>query len=419
MIEVNDIDIGYDEITKILSHLSFEVADGTFFGIIGPNGSGKTTLIKALSRILAPQSGTIYLEEKELSSLSHRDLAREVSVVPQETTISFDFSVEEIVMMGRHPYQNRFSAETPEDLAIVRHAMELTNTLRFRERSVNEISGGERQRVIIARALAQQPKILLLDEATSHLDISHEMEILSIIHDLKGEVTVVAIFHDLNLAAHYCDELILLNEGRIVGMGTPAEVLTRDHIREVYGIDVVVRSNPVTGKPYVIPIAREAGPVENNLRIHLICGGGTGADLMYLLHRRGYRLTAGVLCVNDSDFETATELGIPCITAPPFSPVDGTNLKELETRLQNAEAILVTDMPFGPGNIENLRALLHYPAERIILVERAGCERAAKDFAGGEAVRMINELKAHGAQPACSHEELLRALLALRTENPG
>jgi iron complex transport system ATP-binding protein len=410
MITVRDVDVGYDEIERILSHISFEVADGAFFGIIGPNGSGKTTLVKALSRILTPQSGTILLEERDLAGFSFRDLAREVSVVPQETAISFDFTVEEIVTMGRHPYQNRFSAETLEDRTIVRHAMELTNTLRFRDRSINEISGGERQRVIIARALAQQPKLLLLDEATSHLDISHEMDILSIIAGLKGEVTVIAIFHDLNLAAHYCDDLILLDAGRIVSMGTPAEVLTRDHIRSVYGIDVVVRSNPVTGKPYVIPIAREAGPVENGVRIHLVCGGGTGTDLMYLLHRKGYRLTAGVLCVNDSDFETATELGIPCTTAPPFSPVDGSALGELEAYLQDADFIIVTDMPIGPGNIENLRVLLDYPAERIILMERAGCGRTAMDFAGGDAVRIIDALKKNGAHTAGSHEEILRVL---------
>ncbi|KQC03368.1 MAG: hypothetical protein APR53_05375 [Methanoculleus sp. SDB] len=416
MIDVNDIDVGYDEIERILSHISFKVADGTFFGIIGPNGSGKTTLIKALSRILIPRSGAIFLEERDLVGFSYRDLAREVSVVPQETSISFDFTVEDIVMMGRHPYLTRFSSETPEDLEIVRHAMELTNTLRFKDRSVNEISGGERQRVIIARALAQQPKILLLDEATSHLDISHEMEILSIITNLKGEVTVVAIFHDLNLAALYCDELVLLNEGRIVNIGTPAEVLTRENIREVYGIDVLIRINPVTRAPYVIPIMDEPGPHGGELKVHLICGGGAGTDIMYLLNHKGYRVTTGVLCVNDSDFTTAQELNIPCVAAPPFSQVDPPALAECERWLSDADVVLVTDMPVGPGNIENIRILTRYPGERIIMIRREGGEKASGDFTGGEADRIIAALKADGARTAGSHEELLSLLLTPATK---
>ncbi|MBN1195205.1 MAG: ABC transporter ATP-binding protein [Methanomicrobiaceae archaeon] len=416
MITVDGIDVGYDEIERILSHISFDVADGMFFGIIGPNGSGKTTLIKALSRTLTPQSGAIFLEEKDIASFSYRDLAREVSVVPQETNISFDFTVEDIVMMGRHPYLTRFSSETPADIEIVRHAMELTNTLRFRHRSINEISGGERQRVIIARALAQQPKILLLDEATSHLDISHEMEILSIITSLKGDVTVVAIFHDLNLAAHYCDELILLNEGRIVSIGTPAQVLTRENIRDVYGIDVLIRTNPMTGAPYVIPIVDQPVPAGGNLKIHLICGGGAGTDIMYLLHRKGYRVTTGVLCVNDSDFTTAQELDIPCVSVPPFSQVSPPALGELEKRLSDADAVLVTTMPVGPGNIDNIRILTRYPGDRIIMVEQEEVEKTSGDFTGGEADRIIAALKADGARIAGSYEELLTHLLTMKTK---
>ena len=183
-IEVLDLDAAYG-VKKILEDITFSVEKGEFLGLIGPNGSGKTTLLKVLSKIITPEAGTVYLNGRDLEEIAFRELAQNLAVVPQEVTIGFDYTVREIVMMGRHPYISRLRAEDADDLRLCNQAMELTRVETLANASINEISGGERQRVLIARALAQEPKILLLDEATSNLDISHRIEILNIIRGLR------------------------------------------------------------------------------------------------------------------------------------------------------------------------------------------------------------------------------------------
>lgn len=406
MIEIEDLDVSYDGIRTILHKISLETEKGAFFGIIGPNGSGKTTLLKAISRVLSPQNGIIYIGGEDLALLPPRQLARTIGVVSQETSVSFDFSARDIVLMGRHPYIERFSSEQREDLEIVTRVMKQTNTAQFAERSINELSGGERQRVIIARALAQQPRVLLLDEPTSHLDINHQMEILSIIKNLKGEVTVVAVFHDLNLASYYCDQLILMNEGEIFSIGTPAGVLTKENLKAIFHVNAMVKINPVTQKPYIIPLFEENREERGSLRIHIICGGGSGTELMYHLHSAGYMLTVGVLCVNDSDFETATELNIPCIGEPPFSRISDDSLQVLKRTLDLSDVIILTEMPFGSGNIDNIRILKNYAEKNLILFMRMGRTPEIQDFTGGESQHIMEELLANGARQVCRVTEL-------------
>jgi len=412
MIDVDSIDVSYDGTKKILEQLSFSVERGAFIGIIGPNGSGKTTLLKTISRILSPMGGVVRIEGKELAAITSRELARTIGVVPQETAINFDFSVMDVVLMGRHPYIDRLSSESKEDINIARRAMAMTGTEQFRDRSVNEISGGERQRVIIARALAQEPKVLLLDEPTSHLDINHQIEILNIFRNLEGKVTIIGVFHDLNLAAHYCDTLILLDEGMIQAIGSPSEVLTREHLKRIFNINALIRTSPLTRKPYIIPIIEEEATLNGTLRIHLICGGGTGSDLMYELQQKGYALSTGVLGINDSDYETAAELGIPCIREPPFGAIGPGSLQELEAVLRGVEAIIVTDMPVGKGNLDNIGILERFRDTPIFLFGRGEAEeiKPIRDFTGGEAERLLAILRGYGAKPVASRRDLLSKL---------
>jgi len=406
VIEIDDLTLGYPAL-DILREINLSVEKGGFFGIIGPNGSGKTTLLKGLGRILLPSAGTITIEGRELSEYSFRDLAKEMGVVPQETNISFDFTVRDIVMMGRHPYIKRFSSESVKDVEIARHAMEVTNTLAFADRSVNEVSGGERQRVIIARALAQQPRILLLDEATSHLDISHQIEILNIMKNLKGEVTIVGVFHDLNLASYYCDRMVMIDEGRIAAIGTPNEVLTRENLKKTFSIDSVIRTNPMTGRPYVIPIINSGRQVHEKQRVHIICGGGSGSDLIYSLSDLGYQITAGVLGINDTDYLTAQNLGIPCVSEAPFTAVGDESLYKLKACIKEADIVVVTGMPVGPGNIANLRVLEDIGDTPVRVYQQAGENICAQDFTGGEAGRIISGLVESGAKVLNSQEELI------------
>jgi iron complex transport system ATP-binding protein len=240
---------------KILDKISFKGKESNFIGIIGPNGSGKTTLLKTFSRLLEPQGGIIYLNGAKISNLSYREVAKNLSTVPQDTAVNFDFTAFEVVKMGRTPHIGRFQRERPLDIKIAEKTMRQTKTHMLKERPINTLSGGERQKVIIAKALAQQPAVLLLDEPTANLDIRNQVEIMDLIREAvleKGIAAIMAI-HDINLAARYCDEIALLKEGRIFAKGPPKLALTPDNIKEVFGILCVVNGDPANGGVYVVP----------------------------------------------------------------------------------------------------------------------------------------------------------------------
>ncbi|MFZ5826339.1 MAG: heme ABC transporter ATP-binding protein [Bacillota bacterium] len=244
----------------VLHGLSLRVKRGEFLAVVGPNGSGKSTLVRTICRTLKPDSGRVLLDGREIYRMRARDLARQMAVVAQETTVGFDFTVEEIVMLGRTPHIAALRGEGERDRAAVEAALAMTNTAHLRNRLVTRLSGGERQRVMAARALAQEPQILILDEPTAHLDIAHQVDLLDLTRRLNRTegLTVVAVLHDLNLAAQYADRLLMLKEGRRWAEGTPAEVLTEANVMAVYGSPVKIIRHPVEGTPHVILLSREA-----------------------------------------------------------------------------------------------------------------------------------------------------------------
>ncbi|MCD6101256.1 MAG: ABC transporter ATP-binding protein [Candidatus Marinimicrobia bacterium] len=255
-LNINGITFFYDSV-KALDDITFEVNEGEVLGVIGPNGSGKTTLLRCINMALKPKVGTVFIDGENILELDRKDIAKKIAVVPQNSTIRFPFTLFDIVLMGRTPHLGRLDRETPEDIEIAKKAMKITKTLHLADRLIDEVSGGERQRVIIARALTQEPKILLLDEPTLHLDINHQLEILELIKKLarKNKLIVILTSHDLNLASRYCDRLVLLNTGRIYSIGKPQNVLTRDNIREVYNIEVEINYNKRTKSLNIIPVA--------------------------------------------------------------------------------------------------------------------------------------------------------------------
>jgi len=252
MIEVNSISFRYFE-NWVLRDISFQIGKGEFIGVIGPNGSGKTTLLKILYRLLSPQIGEVRFESVPLNKMSRTDIAKRIAVVAQETYPLFPFRVIEIVLMGRSPYLGHLMFERERDLEIARKAMEWTEIVAISERPIDELSGGERKRVFIARALAQETEVILLDEPTANLDIHHQIEFLDLILTLNQErgLTILMASHDLNIASEFCDRLILLQKGGVYQIGTPKEVITRENIESVYGCRVWVDQNPVSGMPRV------------------------------------------------------------------------------------------------------------------------------------------------------------------------
>ena len=236
------------EAKKLLDGVDVRAGRGHFVGLIGPNGAGKSTLLRTLSGILRHQEGAVSLEGRDLESLPARDVAAILALVPQLAPYTQGFTAFELVLMGRYPHLGRFQVEGQTDDRIAREAMRLTETEDFGPRTLDTLSGGERQRVFLARALAQQPRILLLDEPTSNLDILHQLTILGLVRRLvDGGLTAIAAIHDLNLAARYCDHLVVLSEGRVVTEGSPEEVLQPETIEEAFGVRSAVYREPVTG----------------------------------------------------------------------------------------------------------------------------------------------------------------------------
>jgi len=413
MLEIRGLVVRYDE-SEVLHDVHLAVEAGEFVGLVGPNGSGKSTLVRAISRVLPAAAGSIRLDGRDLAAMPQREVARRVAVVAQEATPAFDYSALEIVLMGRSPHLGRFGFEGRRDLAVASECLRATHAEHLAGRPVTALSGGERQRVMIARALAQEPRLLILDEPTAHLDINLQIEVMDLVRRLNAErgLTVVAVLHDLNLAAQYGNRLVLLCEGRVVADGPPAEVITPERVLRAYGTQVEVKRHPATGRPYFTLLSRlpERAPAASGTAVHVICGAGTGADLMRELVRRGYSVSAGALNIEDSDQREAEHLGIERVEEAPFSPVsDESHARNCELA-QQAEAVIVTAIPLGHGNLRNLEAAeaALRAGRRVILLDAPPV--AERDFVSGGAAALQARLVEAGAETAASAAEALALL---------
>lgn len=235
---------------EILKGIDFTLHNKEFVGIIGPNGSGKSTFLKCVYRVQKPTSGTIWLDNQNLDELSYRESALKLAVVAQHNFYSFDFSVLEVVLMGRSPHKKILERDNLEDFKVARQALQTVGMEAFEKRNFSTLSGGEQQRVILARALTQQTECLVLDEPTNHLDVKYQLQIMDIVKSL--DLTVVAALHDLNSAAMYCDRLVALQDGAVVGIGTPQELLTEQFIYDLYEVESKVNYDPGTGRMNIV-----------------------------------------------------------------------------------------------------------------------------------------------------------------------
>lgn len=233
----------------ILKDISFEVEEGAFVGIIGANGSGKSTLLKNIYRLYKPSNGSIKVDGEDINSMNTKEIARKLAVLAQETHSEFDFNVEDIIKMGRYPYKSIFSDYSNDDFELVNSIIERMSLGDYRKRVFNSLSGGEKQRTYIARALVQDAKLLILDELTNHLDIGHQIQIMDMVKSLK--ITTLSAIHDMNLAAMYCDYIIVLEKGCVIKQGRTEEILTSDLIKKLFKIDCQVGKNPMNGKIHI------------------------------------------------------------------------------------------------------------------------------------------------------------------------
>lgn len=412
-LEISGISFRYKSV-EVLENISFSIGEGEFVGILGPNGSGKTTLLKTISGLLKPYTGVVLLNGADIHRMASRDIARQMAVVPQDSVVAFDFTALDIVLMGRNPHLSKFQLENPRDLSIAKKALELTGVWHLADRPIAEVSGGERQRIVIARALAQEPRILLLDEPTLHLDIDSQIDVMDLLKNLckKDRLIVMAVLHDFNLAARYCDKIILLHEKKIVSLGRAEEVLNKENMANVFGVEAIVKRHPMTDTLYVIPLSSSPmkGKTDGKFKVHVICGGGTGASLMARLVKRGWDVTAGVLNVLDTDHEAARMLDIQIASEAPFSPISKETYEENGKLIQLADVVIVTDFPVGYGNLKNLEAATLALEKGIPTLVINSVPIRERDFTNGEAEKYFQKLVNSGAIIVETPDEVLRII---------
>jgi iron complex transport system ATP-binding protein len=363
MLSAEDISVSLGG-TDILSDVSLSADCGAVVGLVGPNGAGKTTTLRVLRATLSPDSGTVRVAGDPIDGLSSKQVSQRVASTPQATELSFEFTVRQAVEMGRTPHLGRFDRADSGDREVVDGAMERVDVARFADRAVTSLSGGERQRVLLARALAQETPVLLLDEPTSNLDINHAVNTLELVADLADEgKTAVAAIHDLNLAARYCDELVLLADGEVRAAGPPREVLTSPTLRDAFDAETLVTGQPATDAPLVTPLP-DREPVDRT--VHVVGTGGQAAGAVGRLVAAGATVSAGVVPAGDAAAERAPELDCPVVTVPPFAGVDDGS-RERATELAGAADCVVVAGDVGDANQSVVAA-----ADRVVAVAGEG-----------------------------------------------
>jgi len=400
--------------SPVLQDASVQIHSRDFAGIVGPNGSGKSTLLRTISRVLQPLHGKVLLEEEDIYDIPASRLAKKMAVIPQEQGLNFPFTVRDVVMMGRIPHLKRFAKESLQDLEAVARAMELTDTDVLADRQVNELSGGEKQRVLLARALAQEPKILLLDEPTAYLDLNYQIEIMELLVRLRRDygLTIVMVLHDINLASRYCDYLVVVKQGSIHAIGAPHQVITTNMIKEVYGCDVRVECSNSIERPYIVFNSEEilAAGKGRERWVHVVGGGGAGVLLFRNLLKSGWKVSTGVVNVGDSDWQEACRLGVSIIEAPPFCSVGVDEVRRNREMMKKAEFIIMAGIPFGTGNLRNLECVLEEAEKGNPVIVVDNIDIGDRDYTGGRAAELYASLLKSGVHIVKSEWEAIHIM---------
>ncbi len=416
-ITIDDLSFSYND-SPLLDAIDLVIQKGEVLSLVGANGSGKTTLLKNISGILTPAKGAVYLDMTSLSKLSGAQLARQLGALEQDREVGFDFTVREIVSLGRIPHRGRFARPSKSDIQWIDRAMELTYTKDLSERSIYELSGGERQLVFLAMVLAQNPSVLLLDEPTTYLDIDHQLQIMEIIRQQAAAgMTVVMAIHDLNLASQYSVRIAMLHQGKLLAVGRPEEVLTKHNIKQAFKADVSIGKNPVTNSLYISTIPRRRKDKAEKRKLHIICGGGSGVAILHEL-ADFYSLSIGVISPLDSDFEAAQQLRAKLVTEAPFVPISKSAYAANLAVMRQSDGVVICNTPFGPGNLLNLEAAVKLSDETNILIIDAKSIKE-RDFTGGQATDLIHRLLKAGAVPVSTLEELKSAVFSLIPISPS
>ncbi|MGB3632504.1 MAG: ABC transporter ATP-binding protein [Rubrobacteraceae bacterium] len=410
-LKINDVRVGYGADDK-LHGVTLNLVRGSFLAVVGPNGSGKSTLLRTMARALRPRLGTVLLDNRPVGNWSPKAFAREVAIVVQQGSPAFDYTAYEVVALGRTPHGGRLTPDKDRN-RIVERSMREVGVWEFRERLMGGLSGGERQLVTLARALAQEPDVLLLDEPTNHLDIHHQVAFMEVLLRLNAAgKTILMVVHDLNLAARYAKRIVVLHEGRISAAGTPSVALRPEEIEAAFGAEVELSISPRTGALQIQPVGIPARQTDSP-EVHVICGGGSGASLMRRLREEEKPFSAGVVSAGDTDHAVAHSLGAPLVEAESYAPVSEEAHERNVEAAKNARLVVVCDMPIGRGNLRNLEAAMVAQENDVsVVLLRDGLPLWARerDYTGGEATQLLERLVERGASPVESVDEVVGVL---------
>ncbi|MFB6254288.1 MAG: heme ABC transporter ATP-binding protein [Halobacteriaceae archaeon] len=376
-INITNISFSYSE-TDVLDEISFNIESGKLVGIVGPNGAGKTTVLHCIAGILTPNSGSIRLAGQSIAELSSQEVSQRVALVPQNPNIGFDFTVREVVGMGRHPQRPRIGRDP--DAEKITQALEQTQTAQFENRKITEISGGETRRVFLARAIAQDTAALLLDEPTASLDINHQIKTLKMISEFAAkEKTILAAIHDLNLASRFCDELIVLSGGSIIASGPPTEVLTSDIIRSAFNTPATVVENPVTNTPHVTSLPDHTNSLEGH--IHVI-PSQNDSDLIAALDAHGFDVTVGIVPEGAEVANFAQSLGCEVITTSPYSVISDQEFQEMASIVAGTDVTIVGGNDVYTNTEANIK--IANQSDQTIIISPSAPARAGENESSNE-----------------------------------
>ncbi|HSQ87822.1 ABC transporter ATP-binding protein [Romboutsia sp.] len=350
MIVAENLDVGYDK-KVVVDNVNIQGIKGQLICLLGPNGSGKSTILRTLTGLLAPLKGTVYINEDNIKNIKKSDLAKKLAVVLTEQVSLGLLTVFEITSMGRYPHTNYLGKLTDEDIEIIEEALCSVNAIHLKDRYYCELSDGEKQKIMIARALVQQPELIVLDEPTSHLDIKHKVEVISILHKLCREkkITVVLALHDIDLAIKGCQTILLIQNGKIIDQGSPEEVIKTGTIQKLYEIE---------GAQYNELLGSLEFSSSQNVEFFVTGGNGTGTGVYRAISRAGYGMYCGVLHSNDIDIHVGKSLNCNVIEQGAFQKISSKNFEIAKEKIKDIKYVIDTGFPVGDINRFNIDLII-------------------------------------------------------------
>ncbi|MEN8905680.1 MAG: ABC transporter ATP-binding protein [Clostridiales bacterium] len=371
---------------QILNDISFNAHKGDLIGIIGPNGSGKSTLLKCINGLIKTKR-KIKIQDKFIEEYKANDLAKKITIMNQNTFINFPFKSLEIVLMGRYPYIGKFKSESEYDKNISLESMTKTETIAFKDKEINHISGGERQRILCSKTIAQETELILFDEPISNLDLKYQETLLQLFKSLsKDNKTIIVAIHDIKIASKFCSKLILLKSGKILSKGTPKKVLTNVNISKAYDINALSFTNSITNC-LDFQILNKKQPLKKH-KLHVISGGNSSSHIFKLLYEENFEVTTGVLNIGDFDLESADYYNFESIVEYPFSNISNKNYKKNINLIKASDITILSNISFGFQNILNLKACCY--SCKLVIIEDSPPN--IRDFTKGKALEMYSTL---------------------------